>query len=208
MVENPLRYRTSSGLTLTNVNSKENALNFVESLAGMSGRRKKKGQLVLLDSETGLTVLRDNQSVESSAEAPSSQRVTTGSGKKKLILARASELEQPAPPGHFLRKFGQSERTFVVGASNLTGSVPQVMELMNGFATEALTHPDSLIFRKMKNEADPAKRAEVVFLSILSRATTKSERKLLLDQLSRGDDKDMADLIWALLTTPEFFFIK
>jgi len=134
--------------------------------------------------------------------------VTTGSGKKRLILARASELEQPAPPGHFLRKFGQSERTFVVGASNRTGSVPQVMELMNGFATEALTQPNSLIFRKMKYEKNPARRAEVVFLSILSRTTTERERKLLLEQLSRGDDKDMADLIWALLTTPEFFFIK
>lgn len=212
MVENPLRYRTSSGLTLANVNTKENALNFVDSLAGMTGKRKKKGQLVLLDSETGQTVLRGSQFVKSSsssaATSSSSQRVTTGSGKKKLILARASELEQPAPLGHFLREFGQSERTFVVGASSLTGSVPQVMELMNGFATEALTRPDSLIFRKMKNEENPAKRAEIVFLSILSRTTTKSERHLLLDQLSNGDDADMADLIWALLNTPEFFFIK
>ncbi len=208
MVENPLRYRTSGGLTLADVSNKENALNFVESLAAQSGKGKnKKGQLVLLDSETGQTVLRGNESVKSS-ETPSMQRVTTGSGKKRLVLARASELEQPAPPGHFLRKFGQSERNFVVGASSLTGSVPQVMELMNGFATEALTQPDSLIFRKMKYEKNPAKRAEVVFLSILSRTTTEMERKLLLEQLSRGDDKDMADLIWALLTTPEFFFIK
>lgn len=209
MVENPLRYRTSGGLTLANVNSKENALNFVESLAAEAGqgKKKKKGQLVLLDSETGQTVLRGNEAV-SSSDTPSMQRVTTGSGKKRLVLARASELEQPAPPGHFLRKFGQSERTYVVGASSLSGSVPQVMELMNGFATEALTRPDSLIFRKMKYEKNPAKRAEVVFLSILNRTTTQSERDLLLKQLSRGDEKDMADLIWALLTTPEFFFIK
>jgi len=209
MVENPLRYRTSGGLTLANVISDENKLNFVESLAADSGKgnKKKKGQLVLLDSETGQTVLRGNKSVNSSDSA-SMQRVTTGSGKKRLVLARASELEQPTPPGHFLRKFGQSERTFVVGASSLTGSVPQVMELMNGFATEALTQPDSLIFRKMKNENNTTKRAEVVFLSILNRTTTETERKLLLNQLSRGDEKDMADLIWALLNTPEFFFIK
>ncbi|MFP6854409.1 MAG: DUF1553 domain-containing protein, partial [Opitutales bacterium] len=210
MVENPLRYRTSGGLTLASVSNKKNALNFVESLAAESNKgkkKKKKSQLVLLDSMTGQTVLRGNEIVKSTP-APSMQRVTTGRGKKRLVLARASELEQPAPPGHFLRKFGQSERTYVVGASNLSGSVPQVMELMNGFATEALTQSDSLIFRKMKYEKDPAMRAEVVFLSILNRTTTDSERRLLLDQLYLGDDKDMADLIWALLTTPEFFFIK
>ena len=125
-----------------------------------------------------------------------------------MILARASELEQPAPPGHFLQKFGQSERNFVIEASTRTGSVPQVMELMNGYATESLTRPDSRIFRKIKNESDPAKRADVVFLSILTRTTTAKERELLLNEIEKGNNEAMADLIWALLNTPEFFFIK
>ncbi|MFP6900588.1 MAG: DUF1553 domain-containing protein, partial [Opitutales bacterium] len=211
MVENPLRYRATGGLTMLDLNSKDNAITFVESLAERpmgKGKKNKKGQLVLLDSETGETVLRGNKSLTSSSDDPAMQRLTTGSGKKRLVLARASELEQPAPPGHFLRKFGQSERTYVVGASNLSGSVPQVMELMNGFATEAIIRPDSLLFRKMKNEEDVFKRAEIAFLSILGRVATTTERLVLLKQLHRGDDKEMGDLIWALLNTPEFFFIK
>ena len=82
------------------------------------------------------------------------------------------------------------------------------MELMNGFATEALTSPDSLIFQKIKQEASKFKRADVVFLSILNRLPNKAERTLLLKQLRKSDDKEMSDLIWALLNTPEFFFIK
>ena len=108
---------------------------------------------------------------------------------------------------NFLQKFGQSERNFVINASSRTGSVPQVMELMNGYATANLTQPNSLLFRKMRNETDPAKRADIVFLSILSRKTTAKERELLLAELQKGNEA-MSDLIWALLNTPEFFFIK
>ena len=125
-----------------------------------------------------------------------------------MVLTRASELQQPAPDGHFLQKFGQSERNFVIEASTRTGSVPQVMELMNGYATENLARPGSLIFRKIKNEPDVAKRADMVFLSILTRRTTAKERDLLLTELRKGNSEAMSDLIWALLNTPEFFFIK
>ena len=41
----------------------------------------------------------------------------------------------------------------------------------------------------------------------LTRKTTAKERELLLSELQKGNDA-MADLIWALLNTPEFFFIK
>ena len=39
--------------------------------------------------------------------------------RSNVTLARASELQQPMPPGHFLSKFGQSERNFVVGAAGV-----------------------------------------------------------------------------------------
>ncbi len=50
-----------------------------------------------------------------------------------MKLMRASELEQPAPPGHFLREFGQSERLLADGGVK-SGSVPQVLMMMNGQA--------------------------------------------------------------------------
>ena len=127
--------------------------------------------------------------------------------RSNVTLVRASEFSQPAPAGHFLNKFGQSERNFVVGAVSDEGSVPQVMELMNGAATMVLTKPDSLIFKKMKNESNPMRRAEIVFLSILNRQILAEERDMLVKELEKGD-KAMPNLIWALLNTPEFIFIK
>jgi len=210
LVEDPLRYRSAGGLTLQDITSAETAISFTESLTKSSGKGKKKsqGEFLLLDSQTGETVLQGGKDMGSSSGDPVAQRVTSGRGKEKLILARASELEQPTPQGHFLRKFGQSERTYVAGASNLSGSVPQIMELMNGFATETLINQDSLIFRKMKEERSPSKRAEIVFLSVLNRLANPAEQKLLRKTLLKNDEEDMADLIWALLNTPEFFFIK
>jgi hypothetical protein len=127
---------------------------------------------------------------------------------KKLILARASELPQPSDPGHFLAKFGQSDRTFVIGASSLDGSVPQVMELMNGYATEILTQPGSKIFLEMKNLRSNFEKADVVFMSILSRRAVGSEQHLVDRELRAGGEGVFADLIWALLNTPEFLFVK
>jgi hypothetical protein len=132
----------------------------------------------------------------------------TKKGKKSIILARASELPPPAPAGHFLQKFGQSERLFVVGASSKVGSVPQLMELMNGFPTEVLTSKDSLLFQKVQSIADPRKKAAIVFLSILNREPTEDEKALLLREMENSTSEELSDLIWALLNTPEFFFIK
>ena len=127
--------------------------------------------------------------------------------RNRMILARASELPQPAPQGHFLRDFGQSNRNFLVDAATLEGSVPQVMELMNGAATQILANRNSLIFQKMKAEKDLLKRAEIVFLSILSRKMTPKEQALMIQELKRVDAA-LTYLIWALLNTPEFLFIK
>ncbi len=127
-----------------------------------------------------------------------------------LLLARASEVEQPAKPEHFLRMFGQSERNFVEGASSRGGSVPQVMEMMNGFATEIITKPDSMLFQEMDRVGrDRMKKADIVFMSILNRKSDTIERDLIYKELERGsEEKAYANLIWALLNTPEFFFIK
>jgi len=79
---------------------------------------------------------------------------------------------------------------------------------MNGFPTEVLTSSDSLIFKKLQKIKDQRKKAEVVFLSILNRLPTEDEKNLLLQEMKSSNSEDLADLIWALLNTPEFFFIK
>ena len=51
--------------------------------------------------------------------------------KAQTEWLRASELESPAPRGHFLRTMGQSDRDFVENA-NPNASIPQALALMNG----------------------------------------------------------------------------
>ena len=200
MVKDPLRYRQPAPPSLLDVHDGWSALEFIDN--------RTDGKYRLVDSRTGETILVDGDD-RSASYAQQKVSVSSGSGKNRnnLILARASELPQPAPSGHLLRKFGQSERLFVVGASNRVGSVPQLMELMNGFPTEVLTSDDSLLFRKVRSVSDPRKQAEIAFLSILNRLPTESEKKLLLKQTGSSEG-DLSDLIWALLNTPEFFFIK
>jgi hypothetical protein len=204
MVENPMRYRAGNGedfLQLVNfarVKTPQQALDRVKQFRGF------KPEHVLIDNTTSKPAFQPGGAKKGN---DMQMMMSRGQGGK-MVLARASELQQPAAAGHFLQKFGQSERNFVISASTRTGSVPQIMELMNGYATENLARPGSLIFRKIKNEPDVAKRADMVFLSILTRRTTAKERDLLLTELRKGNNEAMSDLIWALLNTPEFFFIK
>ncbi len=122
-----------------------------------------------------------------------------------MILRRAAEIEQPAPGGHFLAEFGQSQRMVIDGGSKV-GSVPQVLMMMNGKAQEMLTSQDSLIFRTMKKVTSPEEKVEAVFLSVLSRKPTYSEKEIAKRESGNADS--FSNLIWALINTREFMFIQ
>ena len=65
--------------------------------------------------------------------------------------------------------------------------------------------------RKMDAVArgDNSRKAEIVFMSILNRRPGLVERESdLEEQIKQYGDKGYANLIWALLNTPECFFIK
>ncbi|TLD69985.1 DUF1549 domain-containing protein [Phragmitibacter flavus] len=123
-----------------------------------------------------------------------------------MVLMRASELPQPAPGGHFLREFGQSDRMLIDGDSK-EGSVPQVLMMMNGKAQEMLTSTDSLIFRNMNKVTSPPERVEAMFLSILNRRPTLREKDIAKRALAEGDE-GYASMIWALVNTREFSFVQ
>ncbi|HSJ02707.1 MAG TPA: hypothetical protein VK956_09660, partial [Verrucomicrobium sp.] len=124
-----------------------------------------------------------------------------------MKLMRASELEQPAPGGHFLREFGQSERLLIDGGSR-EGSVPQVLMMMNGKAQEMLTNKESLIFRNMEKAGTPADKVEAMFISILNRRPTLREKDIAKKQLGASGDDGYSNMIWALINTREFSFIQ
>ncbi len=222
MLDDPMRFRLGSGREFNRL------INLVDPLEGgvdemvsrIDDYNQFKPEKVLVDEE-GVSILEAKpkerekafgQGLSQQRQGPSDEEMMTKlmeeAQKKKILLARASELPQPAAPAHFLSKFGQSQRTYVIGASSLEGSVPQVMELMNGYATEALTSPGSRIFLDMKRLRSNFEKADVVFLSLLSRPALPNEQHLLDKELRSNGEEVFSDLIWALLNTPEFLFVK
>jgi hypothetical protein len=137
-----------------------------------------------------------------------------GSDDDKIVVVggmkmmRASELEQPAPPGHFLRDFGQSDRLLIDGTVK-SGSVPQVLMMMNGKAQEMLTNKDSLIHRNIDSQKTPEGKLDAVFLSILNRKPTDREKDIAKRQIeAEGEREAFSNIIWALVNTREFSFVQ
>ncbi|MEO0417112.1 MAG: DUF1553 domain-containing protein, partial [Verrucomicrobiota bacterium] len=70
--------------------------------------------------------------------------------KNTSQLKRASELRSPAPLGHFLREFGQSDRELIENASD-GAAVTQALALLNGPITGAVTNRYSVLMRELSN---------------------------------------------------------
>jgi hypothetical protein len=121
-------------------------------------------------------------------------------------LVRASEIESPARPGHFLRQFGQSDRESIENAST-EASVPQILTLLNGPMYNQLANRNSVLSRHLASANGPEEKLEVLFLSILSRRPTEREKELVLPHLQRGG-KGTGDAIWALLNMRQFMFVQ
>jgi len=124
-----------------------------------------------------------------------------------MKLVRASELPQPAPAGHFLREFGQSERISTDGGSTY-GSEPQVLMLMNGPTQNMLVSADSLILRTAKAQPNDKEKLDSIFLSVLNRLPTDEEREAAAKQVKAGGEGAYADVLWALLNSLEFMFVQ
>ncbi len=120
-----------------------------------------------------------------------------------LLLARASEIQQPAPENHFLRLFGQSDR--LIADSNTTdGSVPQMLQLMNGPVQDAVTQ-NSLAMRSAKQQENATDQITSLYLGFLSRKPTTDE--MTKAQTALKDGLQTEDLAWVLLNTREFLFL-
>lgn len=121
-------------------------------------------------------------------------------------LLRASDLPSPAPAGHLLREFGQSDRD-TIEAGFTEASVPQVLTLLNGFVDQRLLDNRASVLRRgIDAEKSPVKKVEVAFLALLGRKPTAAE----LNLWRRGDDieTNLRDLVWVLVNSHEFRVIR
>ncbi len=121
-----------------------------------------------------------------------------------LVLARASELPQPAPENHFLRLFGQSDR-LVSNTSTTDGSVPQMLSLMNGPAQSVITGGSTALAAAVK-AGTPGEKVDSLYHSFLARPPSDQERGKFTAALQSG--MEVADLAWVLLNSREFLFIQ
>ncbi len=118
---------------------------------------------------------------------------------------RASELESPAPRGHFLRTMGQSDRDFVENA-NPNASIPQALALMNGdlISPKGLLTPFSPLMHTIAIASD---KVDAVYLALLARKPSAQE-KARLPEAGGSDGKTIEVLIYAILNTKQFIFIQ
>ena len=122
-----------------------------------------------------------------------------------LVLARASELNQPERDQHFLRMFGQSDRQ-IADSNTEEGSIPQVLMLMNGEAQKVIGQDDSLVVKTAAAQSTPEQQVESLYLSFFSRKPHADELGTAVAALGSG--LGMRDLTWVLFNTREFVFVE
>jgi hypothetical protein len=127
-------------------------------------------------------------------------------GKGIGNMLRASELGSPAPNGHFLRTFGQSDRQLIDNGSD-SPAVTQALSLMNGLIEPEILSNRSVLTANVLKGSNAESKAKILWLTILSREPTRQELTMAARVLaSQKDGAD--DLAWALINSNEFLFVR
>lgn len=119
---------------------------------------------------------------------------------------RSAEIESPAPRGHYLREFGQSDRETIENA-NYDASVPQVLALMNSSLLPQIMDHYSQLMLNVNKAPYPDDKVDAVYMTLLSRKPTQLEK----EKWAKAQEKglvEIEDLIYALINTQQFVFIQ
>ncbi|MEM7394154.1 MAG: DUF1553 domain-containing protein, partial [Verrucomicrobiota bacterium] len=123
-------------------------------------------------------------------------------------MIRASEVSSPAPAGHFLRQFGQSDREVIQNAND-EASIPQALTLLNGKSYQLMSSGQSLTANTFRRTKNALEELDVLFLSVLNRYPDPGERELFAGQVEDLDRKERFNhTLWVLLNSQEFRFIQ
>ena len=114
-------------------------------------------------------------------------------------LVRASEVDSPAPNGHFLREFGAADRESIE-SYHKDATVPQILNLLNGNLYREIANSNSTLMKHLsKHQDDKAQQIKIIYLSMLCRQPTSQEVQLF-------QKESLQDIIWVILNTKEFIF--
>jgi hypothetical protein len=121
-------------------------------------------------------------------------------------IVRASELQQPTHPTHFLRIAGQSARD-VPDDGSTEGGVTESLSMMNGIISKMVMGRHGELMKAVTNrKLTIKKRVEMLYQSMLSRKPSAQERKIAMNALR--SDMNISDLMWSLMNGREFMFIQ
>ncbi len=116
---------------------------------------------------------------------------------------RAAELDSPAPRGHYLREFGQSDRDLIENA-NSDASMPQALVLMNSELFEAILKPHTQLRLNLAAAKYPDDQLAAIYLTLLSRLPTEAEKAAW----AKSGLTSPEDLVFALINTQQFIFVR
>ena len=146
------------------------------------------------------------------------ERITKGSGSGKRNrrgrggargaldgIARASELESPAPKGHVLQIFGQSDRDLLDGATREPNAT-QVLSMMNGQVEKLVVANNKAHIHKL-SQGSQQDRIRSIFMGTLSRLPTDREMKIMEAEVEERGEDGYRNIVSALVNTREFLFI-
>ena len=120
---------------------------------------------------------------------------------------RASELPSPAPIGHLIREFGGSDREQIENAHK-SASATQVLNLLNGFVeTRLLKNKNFEIIKAIQSQKSLNDKIKVGYKYILNREPDAQELRIFSDTLKNAKEP-YKEIIWTLINTHEFMFIK
>ena len=121
-------------------------------------------------------------------------------------MARASELQSPAPKGHVLQIFGQSDRLLLDSATT-EANTPQVLSMLNGQVEKLVVANDAAYIYQL-SQGSVQDRIRSLFFGTLSRRPSASEMKLMEAEIAARGDAGYRNIISALINTREFIFIQ
>lgn len=119
---------------------------------------------------------------------------------------RSAEMDSPAPRGHYLREFGQSDRETIENA-NPNASIPQVLVLMNSELLPKILDRFSPLILAVNKAPYPDDKVDAIYTTLLSRKPTSAEKEKWMKAQEQGLG-DYEDLIYALINTQQFIFIQ
>lgn len=156
-----------------------------------------------------MTTLKADEAVLGMKDAKSARSFENFQRTLHQTWSRAAELPSPAPRGHFLREFGQSDREIIENASD-EASVPQALTMMNGSLLSQITSAWSTLSINLRKAKTNDEKIDTLFLSLYSRKPSAREKAHMLQTLeSYASSKTLwEDVTLAALSTQRFIFVE